>query len=103
MRSKITFSDPLAYGENYPPPAFSMVPLAPRSSYPRPRHLPNNVEATLLTTRARYALPLIAKALLREGDAVLLPAYHCPALVESFVWTGCQIKFCKINADLSPK
>jgi perosamine synthetase len=103
MTGTIAFSKPLAYGSNYPEPAFPVLPHVPGSNSPRPRQSPEGVSAKFLTTRARYSLALIAKAALNEGDIALLPAYHCPALVEPFLWAGCRVKFYAMNSDLSPK
>ncbi|MEH6570598.1 MAG: DegT/DnrJ/EryC1/StrS family aminotransferase [Halioglobus sp.] len=61
-----------------------------------------NVKTTLPIFHARNGLAIIAKAILTPGSKVLLPAYHCPALVEPFVWAGCDIDFYPLNEDLSP-
>ena len=93
MTSSITFSKPLADSRDYPEPVFPALPWVHGSSSPRTRQYPTAVGATLLTTHARYGLALIAKAELHQGDLVLLPAYHCRALVEPFLWAGCRIRF----------
>jgi dTDP-4-amino-4,6-dideoxygalactose transaminase len=50
----------------------------------------------------RGALYFAAKALATAAcNVVLLPAYHCPALVEPFIAAGYQIRFYPLAADLS--
>lgn len=56
----------------------------------------------LATASARSGLGLIAKAALTPGSKVLIPAYHCPALVEPFIWAQCEVVFYPLNRDLSP-
>jgi perosamine synthetase len=102
MTDTVTFSAPLAYGENYPVPAFSMLPSVKRAAAPRPRPIPANVATTVLTTRARYGLAMVAKAGIPQGSTVLLPAYHCPSMVEPFLWAGFRVSFYKMKPDLSP-
>jgi perosamine synthetase len=61
-----------------------------------------NTRTSLPIAYARNGLAIIAKALLAPGSKVLLPAYHCPALVEPFVWAQCEVDFYPLNIDLSP-
>lgn len=100
--AEINFSSPLAYAENYPRPKFLPLPHKPGSREESTRPLPKGVKSRLTTTRGRYSFALIALAELQPGDTVLFPAYHCPALVEPFIWAGCKIEFYNMNADLSP-
>lgn len=39
---------------------------------------------------------------LEEGDEVLLPAYHCPAMAEPVAWLGGRVEYFYIHADTSP-
>lgn len=39
---------------------------------------------------------------LEEGDEVLLPAYHCPAMAEPVAWLGGRAEYFYIHADTSP-
>ena len=75
----------LADGSNYPPPEFSMLPKAREKSRRAIRPVLANAKASLGVSRARNGLAIIAKAELTPGSRVLLPAYHCPALVEPFL------------------
>ena len=98
----VHYSKPLAHGHDFPDPVLSILPtergLEPASTRP----LPVGAEALLRMSRARYGLGLLASSQLQEGDRVLLPAYHCPALVEPFVWAGCQIIFYPLDEYLNP-
>lgn len=66
-------------------------------------HRPLPVEYVTTFSRARYALYAAAVNLksVHSANVVLLPAYHCPALVEPFIDAGYNIKFYPQNADLS--
>lgn len=96
------FSKPLAHGGDYPSPRFSPRPSTKGRCTQESRTLPDNVGAIMYASRARYALAYIALAELKKGDTVLIPAYHCPAMVEPFIWAGCNIKFYRLTADLQP-
>jgi dTDP-4-amino-4,6-dideoxygalactose transaminase len=55
----------------------------------------------LFTPSGRSALGWAFKASdLGPGDAVLLPAYHCLAMVEPLEWLGLRPVFYKLNDDL---
>ena len=60
-----------------------------------------NSKTSLPISYARNGLAIIASALLPPGSKVLLPAYHCPALVEPFVWAQCDVEFYPLQQDLS--
>ncbi len=87
---------------DYPVPEFSMLPSQKGSIQQRNRPALGNVRTSLATASARNGLGLIAKALLAPGSKVLIPAYHCPALVEPFIWAQCEVIFYPLNRDLSP-
>lgn len=100
--SNISFSRPLAYSRDYPPPAFAAYPTHNHPLAGSERLAPLGVKATFHAARARYALALIALASLKPNDTVLLPTYHCPAMVEPFLWAGCRVAFYSVNKDLTP-
>jgi perosamine synthetase len=55
----------------------------------------------LLTLNGRNALYLSLGALgIKVGDTVLLPAFHCTALVEPFIAYGCRIQYYSVGRDL---
>lgn len=103
--SKISFAPPLAYSRDYPPPAFTVHPTHNNPYNPSSgseRLAPPGIEATFHVARARYAFALIALASLKPGNTVLLPAYHCPAMVEPFLWAGCTVAFYPVTESLTP-
>jgi perosamine synthetase len=100
--NRISFTEPLADSSDYPAPRFAPLPHRKGGQPPTPRPIVRNAITAGLVTRARYALGLIAKAELSSGDKVLLPAYHCPAMVEPFIWAGCKVVFYSITTDLRP-
>lgn len=55
------------------------------------------------TRNGRAAIGIAAQQLMQaqHPNVVLLPAYHCPALVEPFLWLGYQIRFYPVQPDLS--
>ncbi|WP_240221990.1 hypothetical protein [Rheinheimera hassiensis] len=98
----VQFSAPLMDAKHFPPslikaqPAFSL-----EGSSLRRHSLPVNDVSTF--SRARYALAAAALHLKQSSqqNTVLLPAYHCPALVEPFIYAGYNIVFYPQLADLS--
>ena len=90
----IRFSLPLADGRNFPAVSIKSQPEPQWLS--RDRHWQATNKGNWITSsKARYALALAAQALkLPAGNnIILLPAYHCPALVEPFMFAGYQIVF----------
>ncbi|PKM19696.1 MAG: aminotransferase DegT [Gammaproteobacteria bacterium HGW-Gammaproteobacteria-15] len=98
----VQFSAPLMDAKHFPPslikaqPAFTLTGCS-LWRYPLPV---NNVSTF---SRARYALAAAALHLKHSAqqNTVLLPAYHCPALVEPFIYAGYNIVFYPQLADLS--
>jgi dTDP-4-amino-4,6-dideoxygalactose transaminase len=55
-----------------------------------------------MTTSGRYAIALALEHIgLKPGDVVLIPAYHCEAMVVPVKWMGLKPAFYSINADTS--
>ena len=98
----ITFSPPLADARDFPAPGLSMLPTRPGAAHGSARTAPRGAGAVVPMSLARHALAFIGTAVLGAGCRVWLPAYHCPALVEPFIWAGCDIDFYPLNADLTP-
>lgn len=96
----LEFTRPLANAKDFRAPlfAFDAKPAAGETQLTR-EMLPyrENHPQALLFLRARYGLACIAKALLNDGATVLLPAYHCPAMIEPFVWAGCTPEFYDVD------
>lgn len=100
--SNVAFAPPLAHSRDYPSPVFSVRPTERLPVSGHRRIPPADVQATFQVSRARYALAMLALATLRPGDNVLLPSYHCPAMVQPFLWAGCKVSFYPMAPDLSP-
>lgn len=100
----INFSAPLADASNYPP---AQLQVHPRFSW---RFWCWRADAKWLAAQryqfyrsGRSALFHAANLLKypAQQNKVLLPAYHCPALVEPFIAAGYQLEFYPLEADLS--
>lgn len=83
----------------------SIIKTQPRISLRSCHFFGANFPAENVTTysRARYALSAAASFLKTAGkkNTILLPAYHCPALVEPFMHAGYDIVFYPQLQDLS--
>lgn len=79
-----------------------MLPAARSTHGGRSRRGFDKAALVLPLAYARNGLAMIASALLPAGSRILLPAYHCPALVEPFIWAGCEVDFYPMTRDLSP-
>ena len=57
----------------------------------------------IYTRNGRAAIGLAAQQLMHSNkkNIVLLPAYHCPALVEPFLWLGYQVRFYPVLPSLA--
>jgi dTDP-4-amino-4,6-dideoxygalactose transaminase len=54
------------------------------------------------TVSGRYAIALALKQMgVGPGDEVLVPAYHCPAMIYPVIWTGAKPSFYRLGSDLS--
>lgn len=97
----IKFSKPLAYSKDYPKPiikggmSFKFSDLL----FKKDQTISDD---SFFAINGRTGLAIIAQHIqLKENDTVLLPSYHCPALVEPFIWMGVNIRFYNLNKDLS--
>ena len=99
----VEFTEPLADSRDYPAAQFSMLARDHRCvAAGSARPAMENVGTVLPMAWARNALALIGSFALPKGATVLLPAYHCPALVEPFIWAGATIRFYPLNEQLDP-
>ncbi len=98
---RIEFSAPLADAKNYPPALMSVHPaFSWRFWQWRSNQLAKS--NVLFCRSGRGALYVAAQALKKsKSNLILLPAYHCPALVEPFIAAGYDIKFYPLHKDLS--
>lgn len=87
----------------------SLVPTQPVLSFgsfsgPGLQHVPSILDAgsAKFVTSGRVAIALALQQMnIGKGDQVLVPSYHCPAMVEPVIWCGATPVFYKINADTS--
>lgn len=99
---RIEFSSSLANAQNYPAALLKIEPQQPLFglSLFANRHLQKL--GLKFFRSGRGALFFAATQLKKAGDnVILLPAYHCPALVEPFIAAGYQIEFYPLQADLT--
>ncbi len=81
-------------------PVMSLASLFPLSSH----KVPSLYQSRQIQyfTAARYALYQALKEIdVKENDEVLVPAYHCKAMVSPILDAGCIPVFYKINDDFS--
>ncbi|REL25216.1 DegT/DnrJ/EryC1/StrS aminotransferase family protein [Thalassotalea euphylliae] len=100
----VTFRPPLAYATNYPEPHISATPdychwapwgksIAQHSQFSRNSYFTKN---------GRSALGYIIREFgLSQDSRVLLPEFHCPAMIEPFLASKTQVSFYRLNDDLS--
>lgn len=95
-----------AHGRNYPKPVVPLLPSASWDGWSSRKSV--FAESAFLACgtsfiRGRYAL---AEAMRRSGAGigkrVLLPAFHCRAIVEPVLYLGAQPCFYPVTADLQP-
>jgi perosamine synthetase len=91
---------------DFPKPRIPISPVLSFTSFSGDKH--QYVPSVLDTGRAEFVTSgTIAIALslqqmkIGKNDKVLLPAYHCIAMVEPVVWANATPVFYKINADTS--
>lgn len=99
---RIEFSSPLANAQNYPPALIKVEPQQPFFSLAMFAHQSLKQPGLQFFRSGRGALYFAAQQLKKPGDnVILLPAYHCPALVEPFIAAGYQLEFYPLQADLT--
>jgi len=99
---RIEFSPPLANAADFPPAILKIEPQQPMcnlSWFANQSLQQLNIQ---FFRSGRGALYFAAEQLKKPGgNLILLPAYHCPALVEPFIAAGYQIEFYPLQADLT--
>ena len=103
--SEVTFYPMEADGANYPKAA---VPLLPSASWWGKRGRKHVAGSAFLQggesfIQGRYALAeAMRRAGVCPGKTVLLPAFHCRAIVETVLYLGARPCFYPVRADLRP-
>lgn len=98
----VKFSVALESAANFPPPTILASPKFRPSFLTLKNQLDVDTEHCIFTKNGRGAIAIAGEALKREGEnIILIPAYHCPALVEPFIWLDYKVKFYPVNPDLS--
>lgn len=102
----VKFLSPLANANQFPAPCVSATPhfklsdmhIADINVF---RSSPYNLDKVVFTRNGRGAIGIAGKALKKPGkNVILIPAYHCPALVEPFIWLGYEIRFYPVKDNL---
>ncbi|WP_286264225.1 DegT/DnrJ/EryC1/StrS family aminotransferase [Thalassotalea atypica] len=102
--TNIQFEPPLANADDFPVPRVSATPERHKIAIGKQKFYQQSQyrKSGLYTKNGRSALAYIIKELdLDENSTVLLPVYHCPAMVEPFLWAKVNIQFYPLNDDLS--
>lgn len=98
----VTFSEPLANAIDYPRATIKAQPSLQLKFLAGDGKGVISKKGVSGFSKARYALYHAAQQLKQsEESVVLLPAYHCPALVEPFIAAGYQLRFYPLRADLT--
>ncbi len=94
------FPLPLANAADYPKPTI----LATASKHKfglKSRTQSQFVAEGVYTKNGRAAIATVAQSLgLKAGDAILLPEFFCPAMIEPFIWLGLEVKFYQLLSTL---
>ena len=91
---------------DYPKPRIPTLPILSLQSFavPQGEHVPSVLDFPLVkfVTSGRVAIALALQQMkIGKDDKVLLPAYHCGAMVEPIIWVGATPVFYKIHRDTS--
>lgn len=98
----VKFAPVLANANNFPVATIRATPAFCLTDF---RQLKQSTDFShcIYTRNGRAAIGLAAQQLMHseQPNIVLLPAYHCPALVEPFLWLGYEVRFYPVLSDLS--
>ncbi|GAA0856980.1 DegT/DnrJ/EryC1/StrS family aminotransferase [Aliiglaciecola litoralis] len=98
----VSFFKPIADASQFPKPRVPATPKFKFSALKLAKCVQGEVNDTLFTRNGRGAIGIAGTALKNtDSNVILIPAYHCPALVEPFIWLGYEIRFYPVNEDLS--
>lgn len=98
----VKFFKPIADASQFPTPLVNATPKLKLSALNLFKCVQGRVNETVYTRNGRGAIGIAGTALKNKQDnVILIPAYHCPALVEPFIWLGYEIRFYPLQSDLS--
>lgn len=99
----IDFSRSLANATDFPPPTIFAAPRLRAGDVTLRRQRAMTAPDVLPTASGRNAVALAARLMERDdgSNRILMPAYHCPALIEPFLWRGYEVIFYPVQPDLS--
>ena len=91
---------------NFPKPRIPTSPVLSLASFStaKHQHVPSVLDAggAKFVTSGKRAIALALQQMkIGKNDKVLLPAYHCIAMVEPVIWVKATPVFYKINSDTS--
>lgn len=89
---------PLANAKDFTPAKLGMLPAERALTGSTARCLPDQCVAVESMSTARGLLSAIAYHF--KGKNILVPAYHCPAMVEPFLFHQCHIEFYRVSEKL---
>lgn len=98
----VKFLSPIANASQFPVPTVSASPKFRLSDVNLLHSSELSLKHAAYTRNGRGAIGIAGKALKKPGkNVILIPAYHCPALVEPFIWLDYEIRFYPVNPDLT--
>lgn len=98
----VNFSNPLANASQFPTPDIFATPSFHLSDVNPLNRFILDAGELFFTRNGRGAIGIAGQALKNpERNVILIPAYHCPALVEPFIWLDYEIHFFPVQPDLS--
>jgi hypothetical protein len=98
----VKFSHTIANASQFPVPTVLATPKFNLFDLALMQPSPPYMDELLFTKNGRGALGIAGQVLKDpEHNVILIPAYHCPALVEPFLSLGYKIGFYPVKNDLS--
>ncbi len=98
----VKFLPPIANASQFPTPVVSATPDFHLWHVNVLRSSAYALDKAIFTRNGRGAIGIAGRALKKPGkNVILIPAYHCPALVEPFIWLDYEIRFYPVQANLS--
>ena len=98
----VKFPVALESATSFPTPTILASPKSRLRFLTLKNQLSAYTEHCIFTKNGRGAIAIAGEALKRDGEnIILIPAYHCPALVEPFIWLNYTVIFYPVLPDLS--